>query len=112
MQTLYSLRHECFSHICLPHTADLDPASIMVDGKPKLEDYIKYREDRDKAIVECFHVHKHLTKDQLYEAIYGGRKLEGRIKEAAIRNLELHLDKLIKEDTIRVNLDDFKFSKL
>lgn len=112
MQTLYSLRHECFSHICLPHTADLDPASIVVDGKPKLEDYIKYREDRDQAIVQCFHAHKELTKDQLYEAIYGSRNLEGRIREAAMRNLELHLDKLIKEDTIRVNLDDLKFSKL
>ena len=112
MQTLYSLRHECFSHICLPHTADLDPASIVVDGKPKLEDYIKYREDRDQAIVQCFHSHKELTKDQLYEAIYGSRNLEGRIREVAMRNLELHLDKLIKEDTIRVNLEDFKFSKL
>ena len=110
MQTLYSLRHECFSHICLPHTADLDPASIVVDGRPKLEDYIKYREDRDKAIVQCFKAHKELTKDQLYDAIYGSRNLEGMIKQAAMRNLELHLDKLIKEDTLRINLEDLKFS--
>jgi hypothetical protein len=103
MQTLYSLRQECFSHICLPHTADLNPASIVVDGKPKLEDYIKYREDRDKAIIDCFVGHKDLTMDQLYEAIYGSRGLEGRIKEAALRNLDLHLGKLIKEGMLSVN---------
>ena len=112
METLYSLRHECFSHICLPHTADLDPASIVVDGKPKLEDYIKYREDRDKAIVQFFQNHKELTKDQLYDAIYGSRKLEGMIRLAAIKNLELHLDKLVKDGILRVNHEDFKFSKL
>jgi len=27
-----------------------------------------------------------------------------------MRNLELHLDKLIKENTLRVNLEDLKFS--
>ena len=54
MDTLYYLRKENFNHICLPHTADLNPQSIIVDGKTKLEDYIKYREDRDKAIVAAF----------------------------------------------------------
>ena len=111
MKTLYSLRHECFSHICLPHTADLDPSSIVVDGKPKLEDYIKYREDRDKAIVDCFKKQSLLTKDDIYEFIYGSRGLEGRIKEAAIRNLDLHLDKLLKEGLICLN-ENLKYTKL
>jgi hypothetical protein len=47
METLYSLRKECFHHICLPHALDNEPQSIIVEGKPKLEAYIKYREDRD-----------------------------------------------------------------
>lgn len=74
----------------------------MVDGKPKLEDYIKYREDRDKIIVDSFNG-KQLSKDELYDIIYGSRGLEGRIKEAAIRNLELHLGKLAKEGLISLN---------
>jgi hypothetical protein len=32
----------------------LDPASIIVDGISKLEDYIKYKEDSEKAIVAAF----------------------------------------------------------
>lgn len=54
MDSLYSLRCECFEHICLPHALDNEPNSIVVDGKIKLEAYIKYREDRDKSIIACF----------------------------------------------------------
>jgi hypothetical protein len=98
METLYSLRKVDFNHICLPHTADLNPSSIIVDGKPKLEDYIKYREDRDKAIIACFKSGETpLNQNQLYDMINGSRNLQGPIKEAAFNNLRLHLDKLIKE---------------
>lgn len=51
MDSLYMLRKEDFSHICLPHSIDNNLDSIIVNGKEKLEDYIKYREDRDKAIM-------------------------------------------------------------
>ena len=96
MDTLYYLRKEDFNHICLPHTADLNPQSIIVDGKTKLEDYIKYREDRDKAIVATFKPDDaSLSFEQLYEVIYGPRNLQGPIKEAAYNNLKLHLDKLV-----------------
>ena len=47
MDTLYRLRKEDFSHICLPHSVDLNPDSIIVPGKPKLEAYIHYREERE-----------------------------------------------------------------
>lgn len=54
MESLYNLRKETFEHICLPHSVDEEPCSILVEGKPKLEAYIKYREDRDQAIISCF----------------------------------------------------------
>jgi hypothetical protein len=54
MESLYNLRRESFGHICLPHSVDEDPHSILVEGKPKLEAYIKYREERDAAIMKCF----------------------------------------------------------
>ena len=50
MDTLYKLRKENFSYICLPHTVDLNPDSIIVEGKPKLEAYIHYREEREIQI--------------------------------------------------------------
>ena len=54
MQSLYSLRHESFDHICLPHSVDMNPESIVVHGRDKLEAYIRYREEREQAIVKCF----------------------------------------------------------
>mmetsp|Transcript_14537 Transcript_14537/g.14150 ORF Transcript_14537/g.14150 Transcript_14537/m.14150 type:complete len:89 (+) Transcript_14537:451-717(+) len=48
MNSLYLLRKEDFSSICLPHSENLKPESIIVPGKDKLELYIKYREDREK----------------------------------------------------------------
>lgn len=99
MDSLYSLRKEHFEHICLPHTADNEPHSIIVDGKTKLEAYIKYREDRDAAIVNALRqsTDKRLSLEELYDRIYGGRGLTGDLVRAAMNNLELHLDKLVKE---------------
>lgn len=54
MDSLYALRREKISHICLPHTMDIDPNSLIVSGKEKIEAYIQYREDRDKTIKSCF----------------------------------------------------------
>jgi len=54
MESLYSLRKEEFQHICLPHSIDMKSESVIVKGREKLEAYIKYREDRDKAIISCF----------------------------------------------------------
>jgi hypothetical protein len=80
------------------------PSSILVDGKSKLEDYIKYREDRDKAIVACFKdENKTLEINEIYEVIYGSRGLSGRIRDAAMNNLDLHLKKLVKEGLITMS---------
>ena len=66
MESLYSLRKESFDHICLPHSVDMNPDSIVVNGKEKLEAYIQYREERDKAIIDCFKNQESLTKEELY----------------------------------------------
>lgn len=66
-----------------------------------MEDYIKYREDRDKAIVACFKdPSTTLGMEELYDLIYGSRGLTGRLRDAALNNLDLHLQKLIKEGLI------------
>ena len=58
MQSLYRLRKEEFSHICLPHSIEIKPEFIIVERKKKLEEYIKYRSafaspDRLKQPREC-----------------------------------------------------------
>lgn len=38
-----------FDHICVPHSTHLDPEDptlVMMDGPQKLNEYIKYRQDR------------------------------------------------------------------
>ena len=63
MDSLYSLRKEDFHHICVPHSIDMQRESIIVKGREKLEEYIKYREDRDKAIISCFTSDESLSEE-------------------------------------------------
>ena len=52
MNTLEKLRSTPefhFDHICVPHSTDLDPEDtslVIMDGPTKLNEYIKYRQDR------------------------------------------------------------------
>eukprot|EP00347_Sterkiella_histriomuscorum_P013976 403362637 len=112
MNSLYQLRKQDFSHICLPHSIDMNLDSVIVNGKDKLEEYIKYREDRDKAILSCFQDGDKITKDELYSVIYGPRNLLGGLQIAAMNNLELHLNGLVKREilqqsTCKVNGHEF-----
>jgi len=50
MESLYNLRKEDFDYICLPHSVEIKEEEIIVEGKKKLEEYIKYREDREVLI--------------------------------------------------------------
>jgi hypothetical protein len=40
-----------FNKVCLVHTLDMKAESIMVDAKKKINDYIKYREDKELLII-------------------------------------------------------------
>ena len=52
MTTLNSLRDNpdyFFNHVCVPHSTSLkseDEDNVIMDGPKKLDEYIKYREDR------------------------------------------------------------------
>ena len=56
MQTLKKLRDEQehhFDYVCVPHSVNLSADStdtVIMDGPKKLEEYIKYREDRIKQL--------------------------------------------------------------
>lgn len=54
MKTLHKVKQLKADYLCLPHTLDNDPDSIMVEADSKISDYIKYREDRIKQVADCF----------------------------------------------------------
>ena len=91
MKTLKMLReHEDyhFDYVCVPHSTslkDTDTDTVMMDGPEKLAAYIKYREDK---IMELEMIAKevcnntengHVSRDQLYQGLYGPRNLQGRL---------------------------------
>lgn len=112
MDTLYKLRKEEFNHICLPHSLDLSIDQVIVDGPSKLEDYIKYREEREHHIKEVFKKRGTLTQDELYDDVYGARNLNSDLAVAAHHNLELNLEKLKKDGFIVGDGEVFKLAKL
>src|SRR5947209_951042 len=97
MQTLYNLRKESFTHICLPHSVDLQPSNVIVEGKQKLEEYIQYREEREHHIKEVVKKRGTVTREELYQDIYGQRNLTDGLRMAAYHNLDLNIEKLIKD---------------
>ena len=46
MLSLYKLLKLPIDYICLPHSVDQQIESIIVEGKKKLLEYVRYREDR------------------------------------------------------------------
>jgi len=53
----------------------------------------------------------YVSKEELYEKIYGDRNLEGALVFAAYRNLELQIQKLIKDGYIHESSPD-KYQKV
>ena len=63
----------------------------MMNGAQKLQEYIKYREDRLNQLEQVIINHSEkggVERENLYEALYGSRKLEGPIKSMAYNNLD------------------------
>ena len=101
METLRKLKETPayhFDHICVPHSVALDaddPTLVMMEGQKKLNEYIKYRVDRlmqleKLAEAKCAESHNGLiSRDELYEGLYGDRGLEGPIRLVAYNNLDL-----------------------
>ena len=103
-----------FDKVCIPHSVTLDfdpnePDPVILDGPQKLEAYIKYREDRLEQLIQL--VKKlgsdldFVSRDDLYEGLYGERNLEGKIKEMAYNNLDQQIDYFIKKEQIQ-KVDD------
>jgi glyoxylase-like metal-dependent hydrolase (beta-lactamase superfamily II) len=101
METLRKLKDTPayhFDHICVPHSVALDPedsSSVMMEGQKKLNEYIKYRVDRltqleKLAETQCAESQNGLvSRDELYEGLYGDRALQGPIRQVAYNNLDL-----------------------
>jgi hypothetical protein len=61
-----------------------------VEGKRKLEEYVKYREERLEMVVKVVGEGggQGTGKEEIYEEVYGERKLQGNLVIAAKINLE------------------------
>jgi hypothetical protein len=61
-----------------------------VEGKRKLEEYVKYREERLEMVVKVVGERggQGTGKEEIYEEVYGERKLQGNLVIAAKINLE------------------------
>ena len=68
-----------------------DRSSIFVDATKKIDDYLKYRKTRLNDLYEIFEKAngQSLSRDELYEKLYGSRNLKGVIRASAYNNLDL-----------------------
>ena len=76
MKTMYMLKENYkFEHVCVPHSLSLDEeGQIMMEGPKKLQEYIKYREDRLQQLETCCNQEQR-SKADIYEHLYGQRNL-------------------------------------
>ena len=52
MKSLRMLRSMNFDKIMLSHTKTLNSNDIVVEANRKIDDYIKYREERERFLIE------------------------------------------------------------
>lgn len=77
---------------------------VVGKGKRKLDEYIAHRRQREDEVVEAVdratEAGRRITATEMVEAIYGPQLPEG-VRPAAIRGLQLILDKLEGEGRVR-----------
>jgi len=78
MKSLRRVKDLNCDYVLVSHSYDTEPDSVLMPAAPKIEAYIKYREDRDEAIVKALNDQpgKKATKEKLYDIIYGPRNLD------------------------------------
>lgn len=100
LQNLKALQAMNFDNILLPHSVGDQTEHIIVDAKTKLSAYITYRESRLAELVGCFQPSTKVARTELFDRLYGSRGLNETLTIAAYRNLDLQIDKLVKDGTI------------
>ena len=86
-----------FDWVCVPHSISLnddDTDTVIMDGPAKLEAYIKYREGKlmelEMIAKEACNSNENgqVSRDQLYQGLYGPRNLQGGLILMAYSNLD------------------------
>ena len=122
MKSLYKLRQFPIEWVLLPHSVSLDsPSFIMVEGPPKIEAYIAYREKQMLKILESFAPQPGESNEaaflprsqaQLYEVIYGARNLSDGLKLAAFANLYQQTEKLRNDGLLAYDEETELFTRV
>ena len=93
MNSLYSLKERLdeFDSIALSHSVRLEKTNdVIVSAREKLNAYIFYRESRLEELRNIIQ-NGAKTKEQMFDAMYGSRRLTGWAKDASWNNLEQQL---------------------
>ena len=88
IKSMKLLKEMNFDWILLPHSLGWAPEQVMVDAKTKIDDYLKYRNDRLIELLACFDSADHSSggeeprrrnREQLYEHLYAEKGLTGHV---------------------------------
>ena len=101
LKNLKMLQKMNFDFILLPHSVGMETNQIIVDAKTKLHEYITYRETRLNELLRCFYGNKTISREAIYQTMYGGRGLNQVLTLAAYHNLDLQITKLCKDNKIK-----------
>ncbi|XP_075245868.1 endoribonuclease LACTB2-like [Convolutriloba macropyga] len=72
---------------------------VVENGAAKVEEYIQHRMKRENQILECLKKEP-MSTDELLASVYAG--LNDKLKPLALKNIDVHLEKLIDENIVEV----------
>ena len=70
---------------------------MVEDGAAKIKEYINHRMKREHQIVDCVKTGPK-TLEEILETVYVG--LDQKLKLLALKNIEVHLQKLVNEHVV------------
>ena len=70
---------------------------MVEDGAAKIKEYINHRMKREHHIVDCLKTGPK-TLEEILETVYVG--LDQKLKLLALKNIEVHLQKLVNEHVV------------
>lgn len=102
--------------MCVGHSVDLSEEHIIMDAKPKIENYIQTRLEREQQIIgkhlKCYIIDaiksnpSGTLKSEVYNIVYGSRNLNENLKQSALKQIDHHVIKLQKEGVVQVSSSD------
>jgi len=78
---------------------------VVENGSEKIQEYIDHRLKREQQIIDCLRKEP-MQAESILSIVYVG--LADKFKTYALKNIEIHLEKLINEGLVKCENDKFK----